>query len=310
MKAIIFGITGQDGTLLANYLLKMGFQIVGTSRKSDIGSINNIKIYEVDVLSFTQIFDLIKKETPDIIYNLSGQTSVGKSFVNPRETYLTIVNTTLYILDSIRLINPGIKYFNASSSECFGISKFEILDEESPFNPVSPYATAKLMAHNLANNYRNTYGLFICTGIMSNHESYLRSTDFISMKIIEAAYNISNGFQEYFEVGDISIIRDWGWAEDYIEAMYLMMIQKDPDDYILATGRSISLEEFINYTFNKFNLDYKKFIRINQFYTRKNEVPKVVLNPQKSLENLGWKAKNSVYEVIDKLIDYRCKKTY
>lgn len=310
MKAIIFGITGQDGTLLANYLLKKGFQIIGTTRKSNTSSTQNIKIYEVDVLNFTQIFDLIKKESPDFIYNLSGQTSVGKSFVDPLETYLTIVNTTLYILESIRLINSDIKYFNASSSECFGITNFEILDEQSPFNPVSPYATAKLMAHNLANNYRNTYGLFVSTAIMSNHESYLRSTDFISMKIIEAAYNIANGSQQYFEVGDITIIRDWGWAEDYIEAMYLMMIQKDPDDFILATGRSISLEEFIKYTFNKFNLDYKKYILISQFFTRKNEVPKVVLSPQKSLDKLGWKANNSVYEVIDKLIDYRCKKTY
>ena len=308
MKAIIFGITGQDGTFLANFLLKKGFQIVGTTRKSNLNSSNNIKIYTVDVLSFTQIFDLIKKESPDFIYNLSGQTSVGKSFVDPLETYLTIVNTTLYILESIRLINTDIKYFNASSSECFGISKLEILDEESPFNPVSPYSTAKVMAHNLANNYKNTYGLFVSTAIMSNHESNLRSTDFISMKIVESAYNIANGFQKYFEVGDITIIRDWGWAEDFIEAMYLMMIQKDPDDFILATGMSISLEEFINYTFNKFNLDYKKYIRISQSFARKNEVQKVVLSPQKSLDKLGWKANNSVHEVIDKLIDYRRKK--
>ena len=313
MKAIIFGITGQDGTLLAKYLQNKGLIVVGTSR--NINRINsnilkNFKIYEIDTLSFSQILKLIKDESPDFIYNLSGLTSVGKSFSEPLETYQTIVSTTLYLLESIRIAKPEIKFFNASSTECFGFSNIIGLTEESPFKPLSPYATAKVMAHNLANDYRSNYGIFVCTGILSNHESHLRSSEFISMKIIEAAYKISKGSQNYLEVGDTTIIRDWGWAEDYIEGMFLMMNQEKPDDYILATGNSITLEDFINYAFGKFNLDYKKYVRVNNLFIRKNEIKKIYLNPQKASDKLGWKSKNTVYQVVDKLIDYTCLRTF
>ena len=307
MKAIIFGITGQDGTLLADYLQKKGLDVVGTSRKTISCKLNNIKTHQIDILNFSQISELILEESPDVIYNLSGQTSVSKSFSEPFDTYQTIVNTTMYILESIRRINSEIKFFNASSTECFGFANNARLTEVSPFNPVSPYATAKVNAHNLANNYRLTYGLFVCTGILSNHESNLRSTDFISKKIIESAYNIAYGFQDYFEVGDITIVRDWGWADDFIEAIFLMMNQNKADDYIIATGKSISLEEFINYAFKKFNLDYKKHIKINKIFYRKNEIQKIFLNPQKVYNNLGWTAKHTVYDVIDKLVDFKQK---
>lgn len=313
MKALIFGITGQDGTLLAQYLQNKGLLVVGTSRnikKINLNTLKGFKILEINTLSFSQIFKLIKFESPDIIYNLSGQTSVGKSFSEPLETYQTIVATTLYILESIRITKPEIKFFNACSTECFGFSDIDGLNEKSPFNPLSPYASAKVMAYNLVNDYRSNYGIYVCTAIFSNHESHLRSTDFISMKIIEAAYNISRGSQKHLEVGDITIIRDWGWAEDYIEGIYLMMNQKVPDDYILATGKSISLEDFINYAFAKFNLDYKKYVRINKSFIRKNEIKKIYLNPQKAFDKLGWRAKHTAYEVIDKLIKYKCEKTY
>lgn len=313
MKALIFGITGQDGTLLAEFLQNKGFHVVGTSRnvkKINSNILKGLKIHEVDTLSFSQIFKLIKLESPDIIYNLSGQTSVGKSFSEPLETYQTIVSTTLYILESIRVTKPEIKFLNASSTECFGFSDIDGLTEKSPFNPLSPYATAKVMAYNLVNDYRLNFGIYVCTAIFSNHESHLRSTDFISMKIIEAAYNISKGSQKYLEIGDITIIRDWGWAEDYIEGIFLMMNQNIPDDYILATGKSISLEDFINYAFSKFNLDYKKHVRINKSFIRQNEIKKIYLNPQKAFDKLGWKAKHTVYEVIDNLIKYKCEKTY
>jgi len=313
VKALIFGITGQDGSLLSKYLLQKEFQVVGTTR--NINKINSsvnekLKIYEVDVSNYLKINELIKLESPDLIYNLSGQTSVGKSFIDPFDTYQTTVNTTLYILESIRNINPKIKFFNASSTECFGLTNNIRLTENSLRNPVSPYGTAKLMAHNLANNYRSLFGIHVCTGIFSNHESQFRSSDFISKKIIDAAYNISKGLQDFLEVGNIKIVRDWGWAEDFIEAMFLMMNQDKPNDYIIATGKSISLEEFIGYAFKKFNLDYKKHIIINKMYFRKNDIPEIYLNPQKANDELGWISKNNVYDVIDKLIDYRCKKKY
>lgn len=313
MKAIIFGITGQDGTLLAQYLQKKDFLVVGTSRnikKINSNALKDLKIIEVDTLSFSRIFNLIRDESPDIIYNLSGQTSVGKSFSEPLETYQTIVSTTLYILESIRITKPEIKFFNPSSTECFGFTDIIGLTEKSPFNPLSPYATAKVMAYNLANDYRSNYGIYTCTAILSNHESHLRSSEFISMKIIEAAYNIYKGSQNFLEVGDISIIRDWGWAEDYIEGIFLMMNQKTPEDYILATGKSITLEDFINYAFGKFNLDYKKYVKVNKIFMRQNEIKKIYLNPQKAFDKLGWKSKHSVYDVIDKLIEYKCERTF
>ena len=312
MKVLIFGITGQDGSLLSKYLLKKGFLVIGTTR--DLNKLNqiannDIKIHEIDVLNYRQINELIKLESPDIIYNLSGQTSVGKSFFEPLDTYQTIVNTTMYILESIRKINTGIKFFNASSTECFGFNNKIRLTEKSLFNPISPYGTAKVMAYNLVNNYRSIYGIYTCTGIFSNHESQFRSENFISRKIIEAAYNISIGSQDFLEIGDIKIVRDWGWAEDFIEAIFLMMNQNKPGDYIIATGKSISLEEFIYYTFKKFNLDYKKHLKVNKLLFRINEIQEIYLNPQKVFDDFGWKAKNDVYKVIDKLIDFKCNRT-
>lgn len=308
MKAIIFGITGQDGSLLANYLLKKNYLITGTTRnKNNIRNLQylqiekNIVIKEVDTFSLTQIFKLIENEQPDEIYNMSGQSSVGLSTTEPMETYHSIFNTTLYILESIKTINKKIKFFNPSSTECFGSATNKPFDENSIYNPFSPYATAKSITHSLVNNYRSTYGIHACTGILSNHESYLRPVEFVSKKIIQGAYNISIGIIKELEVGNISIVRDWGWAEEYIEAMYLMMKQDDPDDFIIATGKSITLEQFISHSFGIFNLDYKKHIKINKSLIRKNELKKTLLNTQKAEKKLKWRAKFNAYDVIDKL---------
>jgi GDPmannose 4,6-dehydratase len=311
MKAVIFGITGQDGTLLANFLLKKGYDVVGTTR--DLNNIDNliklniadkIKLRKVDILKFNEINEIIENEYPNEIYNLSGQTSVGNSYLLPLETYQSIIFTTMYILESIRNINSKIKFFNASSIECFGDNN-KIITENTKHNPVSPYGTAKSMSQGLINNYRSIYGLHICSGILSNHESQLRSNKFVSQKIVDAAIDISKGVRDYLEVGDISIVRDWGWAEEYIEAMYKLMKIDIPDDYIIATGKSISLEEFINYTFNKFNLDYKKHIKINKSFIRTNEIKKINIDNSKIKSVLSWTPQVSVYQVIDKLVEYK-----
>lgn len=315
MKAIIFGVTGQDGTLLADFLLKKGYDIIGTTR--DLNNISNlislnindkIKLKRVNSLKHNEINEIIKNECPNEIYNLSGQTSVGNSYSSPLETYQSIVSTTSYILESIRINQPKIKLFNASSIECFGDNNNQIITENSNHKPVSPYGTAKSMAQGLINNYRSTYGLNISSGILSNHESQLRSNKFVSQKIVAAANDISIGIADYFEVGDISIERDWGWAEEYIEAIYKSMKIDALDDFIIATGRSISLEEFINYTFSKFNLDYKKHIKINKSFIRPNEVKKIQLDNSKAKKKLNWIPKLSVYQVIDKLVEYKKNK--
>ena len=312
MKAIIFGITGQDGTLLANFLLKKGYDVIGTTR--DLNNTINlialniddkIKLKKIDTLNYNEINEIIEIECPNEIYNLSGQTSVSNSYSSPLETYQSIVSTTTYILESIRINKPKIKFFNASSIECFGDNNNKIITENSNHNPVSPYGTAKSMSQGLINNYRSIYGLNISSGILSNHESQLRSNKFVSQKIVDAANDISKGIADYLEVGDISIVRDWGWAEEYIEAIYKSMKIDTLDDFIIATGKSISLEEFINYTFIKFNLDYKKHIKINKSLIRPNEIKNIQLDNSKAKDFLNWTPKLSVYQVIDKLVEYK-----
>ncbi len=310
MKALIFGITGQDGSLLANFLLNKGYDIIGASRdlnntdNLNIQNIKNkIKLLKVDYLNYAEIKKIIDIECPNEIYNLSGQTSIGLSYSIPLETYQSIVCTTMYILESIRNNKSQIKFFNASSIECYGNNN-KIITENSIHNPVSPYGTAKSMTQGIVNNYRSIYGLHVCSGILSNHESQFRSNKFVTKKIVDAAYNISKGITNYFEVGDITIVRDWGWAEEYVEAIYQTMKVETPDDFIIATGKSISLEEFINYTFNKFNLDYKKYIKINKSFFRSNEVKSFQLDNSKAKKILNWTPRVSVYQVIDKLVEY------
>jgi GDPmannose 4,6-dehydratase len=305
LKALIFGITGQDGILLSDFLIKKNYQVTGTSRKPENSlnlSINSkVNIVKISKLNYKEISEIVYQVMPDEIYNLCGLTSVGKSIEYPLETYQSIVQTTLYILESIRLINKKIKFFNPSSTECYGNVITKKANETNNFNPLSPYATAKVMSHYMANNYKLKYDMFVCTGILSNHESFLRPIEFVSKKIIQGAYKISQGIEKELEVGDISIMRDWGWAEEYIEAMYLMMKMDKPDDFIIATGMSITLEQFISYAFSKFNLDYKKYIKINKLFMRKNDVKKTILNTQKAEKKLQWKAKLNAFDVIDKL---------
>ena len=310
-KALIFGISGQDGTLLADFLLKKGYEIYGTSRDIEINEFkgliylnikNQIKLCSLTLTDYKSVLQVIEEISPDEIYNLAGETSVAISFQNPIKTTESIVNGTFNILEALKVLNLNIKFFNASSSECFGNSTLAAT-ESTKFNPVSPYAEAKRIAFLLVKKYRENYNLFTCSGILSNHESVFRNSRFISKKIVESAYNISIGKQDYVEFGDITIIRDWGWAPEYVEAMYMMMQQDFPDDFIIATGKSISLQKFIEYSFQKFNLDYLKYIRIDESLIRNTEIKSSSLNPEKALTKLGWAAKNDVFSMIDMLIE-------
>lgn len=315
-KAIILGISGQDGSLLAKALIDNGlYDVYGTSRditKNNFENLvklkilNKVKLFSLDSSNFDQVFNFIKLILPDEVYNLTGQTSVGTSFKKPFETIISIGNVTCNLLEAIRLINGGIKYFNAASSECFGDTNLPAT-EETCFNPISPYGVSKTFAFNLTKNYRDTYNLFASSLILSNHESFFRSNEFISQKIIQSAYNIRSKKQDFLEVGDISVIRDWGWAQDYVQAFHLALQEDQPDDYIIATGKSISLENFIEYVFIKFNLNYKDYLVSNNNLKRKNEVKKTVLNVQKANTKLKWIAKNDVFKVIDLLIEHKIK---
>jgi len=258
-------------------------------------------LFSLDSSNFDQVFNFIKLILPDEIYNLTGQTSVGTSFKKPFETIISIGNVTCNLLEAIRLINGGIKYFNAASSECFGDTNLPAT-EETCFNPISPYSVSKTFAFNLTKSYRDTYNLFACSLILSNHESFFRTNDFISQKIIRSAYNISLRKQDILEVGDIGVIRDWGWAPDYVQAFHLALQEDQPDDYIIATGKSISLENFIEYVFIKFNLNYKDYLVSNENLKRKNEVKKTLLSVEKANSKLKWVANHNVFDVIDLLI--------
>lgn len=314
-KALIIGIAGQDGTLLADFLLKKGYQVFGTSRDKDLsefkgltslGIKDQIKLFSLSLNDYRSVLQVISEIAPDEIYNLGGQTSVGLSFLQPVETLESIIDGTLNILEALRFLKIKAKFYNASSSECFG-STLTPATESTQFIPLSPYAVAKASSFWLVNNYRKAYNLFACSGILSNHESKLRHARFITKKITDSAYNISTGKQDFFEVGDISIIRDWGWAPDYIEAMYLILQHDIPDDFIIATGKSISLQEFIEYTFNKFGLDYRKHIKINETFKRPSDIKSCILNPEKALVKLGWSAKHNVFDVIDLLLETPAK---
>jgi GDPmannose 4,6-dehydratase len=308
-RALIIGVSGQDGTLLADLLLKKGYIVYGSSRDIELNSfsglvklgikdrINFVSLSLVDFRSVLQVIDDIK---PDEIYNLSGQTSVSLSFVQPIETFESISLGTLNILEVLRYLKKNIAFYNACSSECFG-NTIEPADETSPFNPLSPYAVAKSTAFWLVSNYRNAYNLFACSGILSNHESFLRSNRFVTRKIIDGVIAIKNGNENEIELGNLAIIRDWGCAEEYVYAMYLMLQQNKPDDYVIATGRSISLEEFVKYCFSKFGLDYKNYIKQSDRLVRPSDISQSYLSAAKAETQLGWKAHKTVYEVIDSM---------
>jgi len=310
-KALIIGISGQDGTLLAKYLIDNNYEVYGTSRDFEITSFeglkklnifNGIKIYSMILNDFRSVIKVIDSVRPTEIYNLAGQTSVGYSFLQPVETIESIINGCLNVLEAVKFLKLNCKIFNPCSSECYGNS-LDISNELTPFNPLSPYAVAKTSSYWLTSNYRNSYGIYTCSGILSNHESFLRSERFVTMKIINTAKRISNGKQDKLELGDISIIRDWGCAEEYVKGMHLMLQQENPEDLIISTEKSISLEDFVKYTFEKYNLDYKKYLIINDNLKRPSDIKVSNLSSSKLFDKLNWKPKYNVYDVIDKIID-------
>lgn len=310
-KALICGITGQDGSYLAELLLNEGYEVHGTSRDAQVSSFSNLQklgirekvfLHSMSLVDFRSVVQTIKKSEPDEIYNLAGQTSVGLSFEQPVETLESITVGTLNLLESIRFYNPSIKLYNAGSSECFG-NTLQAADESTPFNPRSPYAAAKAAAHWIVSNYREAYNIFACNGILFNHDSPLRPERFVTQKIISAAVRIGQGSKETLKLGNIDVIRDWGWAPEYVIAIYNMMKAGKPDDYVIATGESNSLKEFIIETFNQLSLDWEKYCEVDKELIRPADLSISKATPKKAEEKLGWKAKNKMKEVIKGMIE-------
>jgi GDPmannose 4,6-dehydratase len=309
-KALIIGITGQDGAYLAQHLLTKGYEVTGSSRDimaSSFDNLNNlgireqIKLISVSINDFRSVFNAIQSVEPDEIYNLAGQTSVGLSFEQPVEAIESIAIGTLNILEVIRLLGKSVRFYNAGSSECFGDTGTSAANENTPFAPRSPYAVAKSTAKWLINSYRESYGLYACTGILFNHESPLRPERFVTQKIVMGASKIKAGLAQKLELGNLEVYRDWGWAPEYVEAMWLMMQQQEPDDFVIATGRMESLAYFVKKAFAYFDLDWQQYVEINPAFFRPNEIQYSVGNPQRAMEILKWPKPTDVDGVIQKM---------
>ena len=310
--ALIAGITGQDGAYLAKNLLNRGYKIVGTSRDFYSADLSKLKFLgiekDIEMISlsptdFRSVLTSLIKIKPQEIYNLSGQTSVGLSFEQPVEAMESIAGATLNFLEAIRYLDRDIRFFNAGSSDCFGDTGGIKANEQSQFKPLSPYAIAKCASFWQVSSYRSSYSMYCCSGILSNHESPLRGDRFVTKKIVDTAKRIKLGLETTLELGNIDITRDWGWSPDYVEAMYLMLNNKKADDYIICTGHSHTLEEFIKLTFEKLNLDYKNFLVVNKNLFRPSDIKKSLLSPKKINDKLSWKASKTLDYIIQQMLD-------
>ncbi|MFZ2948898.1 MAG: GDP-mannose 4,6-dehydratase [Desulfuromonadaceae bacterium] len=310
--ALICGISGQDGAYLSKLLIEKGYDVHGTARDAQMASFKNLQqlgvkdritFHSMALNDFRSVLQTLVKVQPDEIYNLAGQSSVGLSFDQPVETLESISVGTLNLLEVIRFIGSPMKLYSAGSSECFGNTGGEPADEETPFRPRSPYAVAKATAFWEVANYREAYNLFACTGILFNHESPLRPERFVTKKIVTSACRIAAGSCEKLHLGNISIARDWGCAEEYVEAMWLMLQQEKPEDFVIATGETNTLEDFVAAVFQAVGLEWKKYVISDPSLLRPSEIMVSKGNPAKALQKLGWQAKRKMRDVITLIID-------
>jgi GDPmannose 4,6-dehydratase len=298
--ALITGISGQDGAYLAKLLLDKGYRVYGTSRDAQVCPFRNlerlqirdqIQLESVALNDFRSVIQVLFKVEPDQIYNLAGQSSVSLSFEQPVETQESIHLATLNLLEAIRFTGKKIRLYNAGSSECFGDLSEESATEETPFRPRSPYAVAKAAAFWQVSNYRDAYGIFACSGILFNHESPLRPERFVTQKIVRAACRIAQGRQKKLQLGNIEIQRDWGWAPEYVAAMYLMLQQEAPEDFVIATGETRKLQDFIAVAFEAVGLNWKEHVAIDQTLFRPTDIMIGRGDASKAAKKLGWQPK-------------------
>jgi len=310
--ALICGITGQDGALLAKLLLSKGYQVFGTTRNAKRSSVLNLQtldIFEQVSLSsiqlndFPSVLQLVQTKAPDEIYNFSGQSSVGYSFEQPLETIESHAIGTLNLLESIRLLGVTTRMFNAGSGECFGNLGSVAANEMTPFRPLSPYAVAKAAAFWELSNYREAYGIYACTGILFNHESPLRPSSFVTQKIVKLACRIAKGSGEVLKLGNLSIRRDWGWAEEYVDAMWRMLQQDVPDDFVIATGQSHSLQSFVAEVFKTLDLDWCKHVEVDDSLLRPLDILGNKGDASKANIKLGWAPVFFMRDVARKLVE-------
>jgi GDPmannose 4,6-dehydratase len=313
--ALITGINGQDGSYLSELLLQKGYEVHGTLKRNSVSEnqtsrlddvFDKLKLHYADLTDLSSMIRVISEIKPNEIYNLAAQSHVRISFDQPIYTTNVTGLGALNILEAVKLVNPEIKIYQASSSEMFGnsIDDDGYQRETTPMSPVSPYGCAKLFSYNICRNYRNAYNMKIWNGILFNHESPRRGTNFVTNKVVKAAVKISLGLQDKLHIGNLDATRDWGHAKDYVYAMWLMLQTDNPDDYVCSTGISHSVRDLCEYTFKSLNLDYKDYIVIDDKHFRPEELKNLKGDSTKIRTELNWKPEYTFESMLDEMIDY------
>lgn len=310
--ALITGITGQDGAYLAKLLLEKGYKVYGLVRRAStisterldyLGIGGRTELLDGDLTDIASIIRALRKAEPREFYNLAAQSFVHVSFNQPILTAQVTGLGALNCLEAIRIIDPRIRFYQASTSEMYGRIKQPIQDEETPFHPRSPYGVAKMFGHWMTVNYRESYNIFACCGILFNHESPLRGMEFVTRKVTDAAARIKLGKQKELRLGNIDARRDWGFAGDYVEAMWLMLQQDEPDDYVVSTGRTTTVRDMCRIAFSHVGLNYEDYVVIDPRFYRPAEVDVLLGSPARAKAKLGWEAKTSLEELITMMVE-------
>lgn len=310
--AFITGVTGQDGSYLAELLLKKDYKVIGVKRRTSVINTSNIdhlydnsnfKLVYGNLNDVGSMYRLLSEHKPDEVYNLGAQSHVRTSFDVPEETVDSVAMGTMRLLEACRNILPDVRFYQASSSEMYGDNMDSMKNEDTRMSPASPYAAAKLFTHHLIRNYRVGYGMHASSGILFNHESPRRGETFVTRKITRAAARIKMGKQDKIVLGNLSAKRDWGFAGDYVEAMWLMLQQESADDYVIATGVSHTVQEFLEEVFDLARLDYRKFLQIDPRLYRPHEVPFLQGDARKAKEKLGWKPKHTLKDLAQMMYE-------
>ena len=315
-RALITGINGQDGSYLAELLLEKGYEVWGILKRNSIAEnqtaripnsiFNKLKLEYADMTDMSSLVRVLQLCMPDEIYNLAAQSHVRISFDQPLYTTESVASGTLKLLEAMRLICPEARFYQASSSEMFGnnIDEDGYQRESTPMSPVSPYGCAKVFAYNICKNYRNAYDLFICNGILFNHESPRRGTNFVTNKVVKEAVKIKLGLTDKLLLGNLDACRDWGHAKDYVYAMWLMLQHDKADDYVCSTGISHSVKDLVQYVFNKLELDWERYISVDPKYYRSEELEFLKGDCSKIKNTLGWKHEYTFETMLDEMISY------
>lgn len=308
--ALITGVTGQDGAYLAEFLLQRGYEVHGMVRRASTTNFERIEhirhrliLHQADLLDQLSIIHLIREARPQEVYNLAAQTFVPTSFSQPLMTSEFTALGVTRILEAIRLVDPSIRFFQASSSEMFGKVQEEPQNEATRFWPRSPYGVAKVYGHWMTVNYRESYGIFACSGIMFNHESPRRGREFVTRKITDAVARIKLGLQDQIRLGNLDARRDWGFAGDYVRAMWLMLQQAEPDDYVIATGEQHSVREWVELAFSHVGLDWTEYVVIDPALYRPAEVNTLRGDASKARQRLGWEPTVTFRELVTMMVD-------